>query len=217
MDQFISRLGAKDHALFLDCRTLEHELVPLDTGSNKLIICDTMKRRGLVDSEYNNRRAQCEEATRLLSQWVPGVTALRDVTSDDIAEYGDRLPTDVLKRARHVVNENEWTVASRAALKAGDMEQFADLMNKSHNSAREDYETSCFELDAMADASRSVDGSMCSRLIGAGFGGATASLVRDEAVEDFLRLVPERYKATTGVEPNLYVCTAEAGAGPVEL
>ncbi len=217
MDQFISRLGAKDQALFLDCRTLEHELVPLDTGSNKIIICDTMKRRGLVDSEYNTRRAQCEEAVKLLSEWVPGVTALRDVTSEDLANYGDRLPEVVLKRARHVVNENEWTVGCRDALKAGDMETFALLMDKSHNSARDDYETSCFELDAMAEASRSVEGSMCSRLIGAGFGGATASLVRDDAVEDFLRLVPERYKAKTGVEPNLYVCTAEAGAGPVEL
>lgn len=212
MDQFISRLGQKDHALYIDCRTLEHDLLPLDTGKTKIIICDTMKRRGLVDSEYNTRRAQCEEAVKLLSQWVPGVTALRDVTSADIAKYGDRLPDVVLKRARHVVTENERVLTSRVALEAGKMEEFARLMDESHDSARDDYETSCFELDAMAEASRSVPGAMCSRLIGAGFGGATASLVHDHAVEDFLKLVPERYKAKTGVDPSLYVCTAEDGA-----
>ena len=216
MDQFISRLGRKDHALFIDCRTLEHDLVPLDTGKTKIIICDTMKRRGLVDSEYNTRRSQCEEAAKLFAGWIPGVKALRDVTSADIAKYGDRLPEVVLKRARHVVTENERVLASRESLAEGKMEEFARLMDESHDSARDDYETSCFELDAMAEASRSVPGSMCSRLIGAGFGGATASLVHDDAVQDFLRLVPERYKAKTGVDPNLYVCTAEDGASVIE-
>lgn len=215
MDQFISRLGEKDHALFLDCRTLDYDLVPLDTGKTKIIICDSMKRRGLVDSEYNTRRAQCEEAVRILKGWLPNIRALRDVSQADFDRCADRLPEVVRKRARHIISENERVLASRDALGQGRIADFARMMDESHDSARDDYETSCFELDAMADACRSVPGSLCSRLIGAGFGGANASLVLDESVEEFLRIVPERYREKTGIEPNLYVCTAEAGAGAI--
>jgi len=215
MDQFISRLAEKDHALFLDCRTLDYELVPLDTGKTKIVICDTMKRRGLVGSEYNTRRAQCEEAARLLGQWIHGVKALRDVTMADFQRCADRLPEAVRKRARHVISENTRVLESRDALSEGRIDDFARLMDESHASAREDYETSCFELEAMVEASRSAPGGMCARLIGAGFGGATASLVREECVDQFLAFVPERYRQKTAIEPKLYVCTAEAGAGMV--
>ena len=216
MDQFISRLAQKDHALFLDCRTLDYEQVPLDTGKTKIVVCDTMKRRGLVDSEYNLRRAQCEEAVRLLGQWIPGIKALRDVTPADFHSYEDRLPEVVRRRARHVISENARVLAGREALSHGRIQEFARRMDESQDSAREDYETSCFELDAMAEAARSAPGALCSRVIGAGFGGANASLVREEYVDDFLAVVPERYRAKTGIEPKLYVCTAEGGAGVVE-
>lgn len=216
MDQFISRLGKKDHALFLDCRTLDYALLPLDTKETKIVICDTMKRRGLVDSEYNARRAQCEEAVRVLSQWLPGITALRDVTMADLDKYGCRLPDVVVRRARHVVTEDERGTASRKLLSEGKIEEFARLMDASQDSARDDYEVSCVELDTMVELSRPAPGALCSRLIGAGFGGATVSLVQEESVEEFMNVVSDGYRKKMGVEPRLYVSTAEDGAGVVE-
>lgn len=215
MDQFISRLGQKDHALFLDCRSLEYELLPLDTTDIKIVICDTMKRRGLVDSEYNIRRAQCEEAVKLLSEWLPGIKALRDVSMDEFMQYADRLPEAVKKRARHVISENERVLASREALKNGQVEELAKYMNEGHDSARDDYEVSCFELEAMVEVTRSAPGSLCGRLCGAGFGGATVSLVRADKIDDFMQRVSEGYEQKTGIKPNLYICTAEDGAGVV--
>lgn len=216
MDQFISRLGEKDHALFLDCRTLKYELLPLDTKEIKIVICDTMKRRGLVDSEYNARRAECEEAVRVFGEGLPGIRALRDVTVADLEEYGGRLSDVVARRARHVVTENERGLASRELLSQGRIEEFARLMDASQDSARDDYEVSCIELDTMVELSRPAPGALCSRLIGAGFGGATVSLVREESVEEFMNVVSEGYRKKMGVEPKLYVSTAEDGAGVIE-
>lgn len=216
MDQFISRLGKKGHALFLDCRTLDYEHVPLDTKEIKIVICDTMKRRGLVDSEYNARRAQCEEAVRVLGKYLRGIKALRDVSLDDLNEYGDHLTELVAKRARHVVTENERGIMSRKFLLKHDIESFARLMDESQDSARDDYEVSCYELDTMVEVSRGAPGALCSRMIGAGFGGATSSLVHKESVEEFTRVVSEGYEKKTGVDPRLYVCTAEDGAGVIE-
>ncbi len=216
MDQFISRLGKKDHALFLDCRTLDYELVPLNTQKVKVVILDTMKRRGLVDSEYNIRRSQCEEAARMFAQWIPGVKALRDVTPEAFAEYSNRLPEVVRKRARHVVSENARVIASRDALKDGRIEDLGRFMDQGHDSARDDYEVSCLELDAMVEAARSAPGALCGRLCGAGFGGAAVSLVREESLDEFMQIVPESYKSKTGIEPRLFVCTAEDGAGVID-
>jgi len=216
MDQFISRLGKKDHALFLDCRTLEYEHVPLDTKEVKIVICDTLKRRGLVDSEYNARRAQCEEAVRVLGGYLPGIKALRDVSLDDLEKYGCHLSKVVAKRARHIITENERGIMSRKLLSEHDIEGFAKLMDESQDSARDSYEVSCYELDTMAEVSRNAPGALCSRMIGAGFGGATSSLVYKESVEEFTRAVSEGYEKKTGVKPRLYVCTAEDGAGVIE-
>jgi galactokinase len=217
MDQFISRLGQKDHALFLDCRTLDYELLPLDTGAYKIVICDTMKRRALAQSgEYNARRAQCEEAVRILKQWLPDIKALRDVTSADLEKYGDKLSQDVWKRAKHVIGENERVLASRDALEEGRVEDLAMYMNQGHDSARDYYEVSCFELEAMVSTTRSAPGSLCGRLCGAGFGGATVSIVREDSLDEFMRVVPKGYKEKTGIDPQLYICTAEDGASVIE-
>lgn len=216
MDQFVSRLGKKDHALFLDCRTLEYDLLPLDTSAVKIMVCDTMKRRGLVGSEYDTRRAQCEEAARLFGQWIPNVKALRDVSSEQFEEYKDRLPEVVRKRAEHVIYENERVLASRDVLQSGDFVEFGKLMDASHDSARDLYEVSCAELDAMAEVTRAAPGALCCRMAGAGFGGCAVSLVRNESVQDFLSTVKVEYEKKTGLEPSLYVCTAEDGASVVE-
>lgn len=216
MDQFVSRLGKKDHALFLDCRTLAYEHVPLDTSSIKIVVCDTMKRRGLVDSEYDQRRAQCEEAARLFSQWIPNVRALRDVSKSDFERYKDRLPDVIRKRAQHVIYENERVLKSREVLKAGDYEAFAQLLDECHESARYLYEVSCPELDTMVDVCRKAPGAMCARLTGAGFGGCTVSLVRDEQVAAFVEAVKTEYQRRTSIDPPVYVCTAEDGASVIQ-
>lgn len=216
MDQFVSRLAKKDHALFLDCRTLEYDLLPLDTSKVKIVVCDTMKRRGLVDSEYDARRAQCEEAARMFAQWIPGVKALRDVSAADFERCKDRLPDVICKRAQHVIYENQRVLDSREVLNAGDFERFGRMMNESHDSARDYYEVSCDELEAMAGVARKSPGALCARLAGAGFGGCTVSLVYDQSVQEFIDAVKPAYKDKTGLEPSLYVCTAEDGASVVD-
>ena len=216
MDQFASRLAKKDHALFLDCRTLCYSQLPLDTSGVKIVVCDTMKRRGLVHSEYDLRRSQCEQAAGLFAQWVPNVKALRDVGPSDFEKHKHKLPDVVRKRAEHVIYENERVLASREVLNSGDFEKFASMMDESHDSARDLYEVSCAELDAMAEVCRSAPGSMCNRLAGAGFGGCSVSLVRDESVDRFVDVVEKRYEAKTGLTPALYVCTAEDGASVAE-
>jgi len=215
MDQFISRLGKKDHVLFLDCRTLEYEHLPLDTSAVKIVVCDTMKRRGLVDSEYDLRRSQCEEAARLLGQWIPNVRALRDVSVADFERHKHKLPDVIRKRAEHVVHEDERVLRSREVLQSGDYAEFAKLLNACHESARDLYEVSCAELDTMVEVCREAPGAMCARLTGAGFGGCTVSLVRDESVGAFQEAAKAGYEKRTGLVPSIYVCTAEDGASVI--
>ncbi len=216
MDQFISRLGAKDHALFIDCRSLDYELVPLPSSGVKVIVGNTMKKRGLVDSEYNARRSQCEEAVEVLKNYLPGITALRDVTPADMAKYGDKLSPIVGNRAEFVVSEDDRVLRSVVALKAGDIELFGQLMNESHEAARDLYEISCDELNVMVESAWAMPGVYGSRMTGAGFGGCTVSLVKDEAVESFLERVPKEYEAKTGIKPAMYVCAPEDGAKILE-
>ncbi len=217
MDQFISRLGKKDSALFLDCRTLEYEYVPLDTSQVKIVVCDTMKRRGLVDSEYDLRRSQCEEGARLFAEWYPEVQALRDVSLEMYEAHKSDLPEVVGKRVAHVVGENERVLRSRRVLQDGDFVEFGKLMNASHDSARDLYEVSCPELEAMVEVTRAAPGSLAGRMAGAGFGGCTVSLVKDDYVEQFLEVVAVEYHKKTQLSPSLYVCTAEDGASVIEL
>ena len=212
MDQFISRLGAKNHALFIDCRTLEHEAVPITGRNVKFVVADTLKKRGLVDSEYNTRREQCEEAVSLLKTYLPGIRALRDVSVSDFKKYGSEIPPTVRRRAEHVVSENDRVLKSVQALKKGDVETFGKLMNKSHESLRDLYEVSCRELDVLVESAWRVPGVYGSRMTGAGFGGCTVSMVANDAVEDFLERVPLEYRARIGVTPLVYVCTPESGA-----
>ncbi len=218
MDQFISALGRRDHALFLDCRSLETRQVPLRGASGageagtQIVVSDTAVKRGLVDSEYNRRRAECEEAVRRLSQWLPGITALRDVTPERLEQHAAELPEVVWRRARHVVTENARVLASVDALLSGDLTSFGRLMDESHASLRNDYEVSVPQLDVLVTAARSIPGVLGSRMTGAGFGGCTVSLVQGEAVAEFERQVPRAYRAQTGLDPSIYVCRPVDGA-----
>jgi galactokinase len=223
MDQFISALGQRDHALLIDCRTLEHEVVKLGAGEDSshpsatIVVCDTMKRRGLVDSEYNARRRECEEGVGLLQKHLPGIKALRDVSPAQFECYQGDLPEVVRRRCRHIVYENERVLQSVEALRGNDLATFGRLMNESHVSLRDDYEVSCRELNVMVEAAWQVGGVYGSRLTGAGFGGCTVSLVAGEAVERFRSRVAAEYQAATSIEPQIYVCAVEDGVGEVSF
>jgi galactokinase len=212
MDQFISALGQKDHALLIDTRALTYEAVPLPKSGVSIVIADTNKKRGLVDSEYNTRRAECEQAVALLKAELPSITALRDVSMEQFERYGASLPEVTQMRARHVISEDARTLDGVAALKAGDITRFGEQMNGSHESLKNDYEVSCRELDAMVGAARSIEGVYGARMTGAGFGGCIVSLVADKAVERFQSEVPVLYKKATGLNCTIYVTTARQGA-----
>ena len=212
MDQFISSLGKKSHALLIDTRALTYEAVPLPASGVSIVIADTNKKRGLVDSEYNTRRQECERAVELLKKRLPQISALRDVSMSDFDRFQEDLPEITLKRARHVISEDARTLEGVSALKAGDIERFGVLMNESHFSLRDDYQVSCPELDAMVKAAQSIAGVYGARMTGAGFGGCTVSLVRDESVEEFQEKIPGLYKEATGLNCNVYVTTASQGA-----
>jgi len=209
MDQLISAVGQEGQAMLIDCRAFTWEPVPLPRGV-AVIVCDTSKRRGLVDSAYNERRAQCEEGARRL-----GVPALRDL---DVASFEVRsreLPPVLRRRCRHVVHENDRTLHAAEALRQGDLHAFGRLMNESHTSLRDLYEVSCEELDLMAALAQSQPGCWGARMTGAGFGGCVVALVDMPAVETFTQNVAAVYERQTLRTPALYVCQASAGAGPV--
>ena len=216
MDQFISRLGKRDHALFIDCRTLEYEAIPLNARGYVLMIADSRQSRELAGSEYNVRRAQCEEAVTALQAGLPAIRALRDVTPALFLQQNWRLETVPGRRARHVVSEDDRVLRAVAALKGRRLEEFGALMNESHESLRFDYEVSSRELNVLVGAARQVEGCAGSRLTGAGFGGCTVSLVREEATGEFERHVRELYQRETGREPIFYTSAAEDGAGVVQ-
>ncbi len=206
MDQMISAGGRAGHALLIDCRSLETRQVPLPPGT-AVVVLDTGTRRGLVDSKYNERRAQCEAAARHF-----GAAALRDVTLDDLD--GSRLEPLILRRARHVVSENVRVLEAQAAMEAGDAAQVGRLMQASHASLRDDYEVSIPALDAMVGEAMKQDGCHGARMTGAGFGGCAVALV-DAAPEVIARFVPAveaGYRAATGNKPSVYVCQAADGA-----
>ncbi|MCC3375799.1 galactokinase [Cohnella sp. REN36] len=216
MDQFAVANGKRDHAIHLDCDTLRYELVPFRSGDYKLVIGNTNKRRGLVDSKYNERRAQCEQAVRDLRAAFPELTLLGQLSLEEYnANEGLIADETVRKRARHVVEEIDRVGRSIEVLRANDLAAFGALMNASHDSLRDLYEVTGDELNAMVDAARAVPGVLGSRMTGAGFGGCTISLVHQDAVETFIEQVGSRYEAATGLHPDFYVC--DIGDGVREM
>lgn len=214
MDQFIVTLGQANHALLIDCRDLNYQAVPLPTGVS-VVICDSHIERTLAGSAYNQRRAECDQAVEILKQQLPGIKALRDVTSAQLNEHGHLLPPVVRQRARHVISENERVIAGVNTLQAGNVAEFGRLMNASHASLRDDYAVSIPEMDALVASAQRVSGCFGSRLTGAGFGGCTVSLVANEAVERFRHEVAAAYLASTGRSATIYVTQAADGVSRV--
>ncbi|XID95929.1 galactokinase [Paenibacillaceae bacterium WGS1546] len=216
MDQFAVANGRKDHAILLDCDTLQYELVPFRSGAYKLVIGNTNKRRGLVDSKYNERRSQCERAVADLRAAFPELKLLGQLTLAQFEEHEHLIADEtVRRRARHVAQEIDRVGRSMEVLKNDDLAAFGRLMNASHDSLRDLYEVTGHELDSMVEAARSVPGVLGSRMTGAGFGGCTVSLVHEDSVERFVAEVGSKYEAATGLRASFYVC--DIGDGVREL
>ena len=211
MDQFAVTMGKKDHAVFLDCGTLEYDLVPFDPGDYTIMIINTNKKRGLADSKYNERRSECEQAVKVLSKGKQ----IGSLSELDMAEFkrhqhliGDPV---VMRRARHVISENERVLAAMEAMKKGDLQTLGALMKQSHRSLRDDYEVSCLELDVVVELADAVEGVLGSRMTGAGFGGCAISLVPKNYIDGFIREVAAGYRKNTGVEASFYEAEPENG------
>ncbi|PMG35170.1 galactokinase [Vibrio breoganii] len=212
MDQMISAEGRENHAMLLDCRSLETKSVSMPEDMSVVII-NSNKKRGLVDSEYNTRREQCEEAARIFA-----VKALRDVTIEQLEGKVSELDDVVFKRARHVITENNRTLEATDALIAGDMKRMGELMAESHASMRDDFEITVSEVDTLVEIVKNVVGSAGGvRMTGGGFGGCIVVLVPPSLVEEIKSSVEQQYEAATGLKESIYVCQAKQGAGLVEL
>jgi galactokinase len=211
MDQMASTFGAPGHALLLDCRSLAHQAVEIPPGL-KIVVVNTGVHHALASSEYNRRRAECEEGVRILSSLRAGLRSLRDVEPEDEARFFSKLPPVVRQRCRHVVSENARVLAMVTALRAGDTTRLKTLMAASHFSLRDDYQVSCPELDVLVDLALAHPACRGARLTGAGFGGSTVNLVDAAAVASFSEVVAAGYQARTGRSSAIYVFAPSAGA-----
>lgn len=211
MDQFSSACGVADRLLLLDCRTLDWKPVPIP-ADYAIVIADTSVRRKLTDGEYNKRRQACEDAVKILSQHIPNVTALRDVSVENFLKFRAFLPEIVEKRARHVVEEIDRSMRSIAYLEAGEIEKFGVIMNEAHASLRDLYEVSIPELNTMVEIAQSLPGCVGARLTGAGFGGCTVNLVKKDQADKFAADLAKIYERKTGLKPEITITQATDGA-----
>ena len=212
MDQFASAMGKKDNAIFLDTNTLEFEYAPVVLEDAKIVIINSKVKHSLVDSAYNDRRNECETALKEL-QAVIDIKTLGDLTEEEFEAHKDAIKSEVRqKRAGHAVYENQRTIKAVAALKENDVETFGKLMNASHVSLRDDYEVSCEEIDILVDLAWATEGVIGSRITGGGFGGCTVSIVKNDAVDNFVSTIGKAYAEKVGHEAEFYVVDIGDGA-----
>ena len=215
MDQFASAQGKKDHAIFLNCDTLDFELVPVKLEGVKVVISNTHSPHKLDSGAYNSRVAQCQLAVKQINEVRP-IKYLAELTEEEFKKIESAITDEVAhKRARHVVGEVQRTTDAVKALKEGNLKLFGELMNASHVSLRDDYEVTGPELDTMAEEAWKIDGVIGSRMTGGGFGGCTVSLVKDEAIDEFIEKVGAAYEKKIGIKPDFYI--AEIGDGAKKL
>ena len=212
MDQFASAMGKKDNAIFLDTNTLQYEYAPVVLEDAKIVIINSKVKHSLVDSAYNDRRNECETALKELQE-VVAVQTLGDLTEEAFEKHKDAIKSEIRqKRARHAVYENQRTIRAVEALKENRIEEFGKLMNESHRSLRDDYEVSCKEIDILVDLAWETEGVIGSRITGGGFGGCTVSIVKNDAVDRFIKNIGEQYLAKVGHEAEFYVVDIGDGA-----
>lgn len=215
MDQFASGMGKEGHAIFLNCDTLDYDLVPVELDGIKIVISNTNSPHKLDSGMYNLRVSECHAAVEAISKYNP-IKVLAQVSWDEFLQLEDKIENEAArKRARHVISEIERTEEAVKQLRAGNIEEFGRLMNGSHDSLRDDYEVTGHELDTMVDEARKIEGVIGSRMTGGGFGGCTVSLVKDEAIDTFIAEVGKNYELKTGLKPAFYV--AEIGDGAKRL
>ena len=215
MDQFAIGMGKDSSAILLDCNTLEYKYSNVNLKDEVIVIANTNKRRGLADSKYNERRGECEEALKEL-QGELKINALGELTEDEFEKNKHLIKNDVrAKRAKHAVYENQRTLKAVKALENNDIDTFGKLMNESHNSLRDDYEVTGKELDTLVDLASKQEGTIGSRMTGAGFGGCTVSIVKKPMVEKFIENVGKEYKEKIGYDADFYV--ANIGSGTREI
>ena len=212
MDQFAIAMGKKDHAILLDCNTLKYDYVPVVLKDEVIVIANTNKRRGLADSKYNERRAECDEALAELQTKLP-IKALGELSIEEFEANKDLIKSPIRqKRAKHAVYENQRTLKAQKELSAGNLAEFGKLMNQSHISLRDYYEVTGVELDTLAALAWEQPGVVGSRMTGAGFGGCTVSIVKKDKVDDFIKNVGEAYKNKIGYAADFYIAAVSEGA-----
>ena len=216
MDQFASAMGKKDHAIFLDCKKMDYQLVPLKMDGCKLVITNTNKKHSLASSKYNERRSECDTGFAILKEALPEINCLGDVTVEMFDKVKELIKDEIiLNRVTHVINEDDRVLRSIKALTDGDIELFGKLMNESHISLRDLYEVTGAELDTLAQEAWKIPGVLGSRMTGAGFGGSTVSIVKEESVDEFMEKVGKNYTEIIGYAPTFYVC--DIGDGGREI
>ncbi len=201
MDQFVSCLGKAEHALMLDCRSLEFKLIPIPANV-RLVICNTMVKHEHAGGEYNRRREECEAGVKMLKKWYPHIQALRDISIRQLEEHAKELPDTIYRRCLHVVQENQRVLDGAHRLTNSDLNGFGDLMRASHISLRDLYEVSCRELNIMVEVAEGLPGYYGGRMTGGGFGGCTVNLVRSNDAETFAEQIAGRYQRETGINPR---------------
>lgn len=211
MDQLTAAFGVRNHAMLIDCRSLESELAVMNIPNVAIVICDTGVKHTLATSAYNERRRECEQAVTILKKWNPAINSLRDVTLGDFESHKDLLPEAIQRRCRHVISENDRTLSAAEALKHGQVERLGELMNLSHESLRDDYEVSSRELDLMVELARQQEDVAGARMMGGGFGGSTVNLVAIDRLDQFRRVVSDGYHAATGLPPTIFSVEADDG------
>ena len=215
MDQFASAMGKENNAIFLDCNTLEFEYAPIKLDGAKIVVTNSMVKHSLVTSAYNDRRNESSQALKDL-QTVCGIESLGELTEEEFEKFKSSIKDEINRaRAKHAVYENQRTIKAVEALKNNDIKTFGELMNASHVSLRDDYETSCEEVDVLVEEAWKIDGVIGSRITGGGFGGCTVSLVKDEAIDEFKEKLTAAYEEKVGKTPEFYVVSI--GDGPSRL
>ena len=216
MDQFAVAMGKKDHAIFLDTNTMQYEYAPVKLEDAKIVITNSKVKHSLVDSAYNDRRRECTDALAALRTRLD-ISALGDLSPEEFEANKDLITDPVQqKRAKHAVYENQRTIDAVAALKAGDIAKFGELMNQSHISLRDDYEVSCEEIDILVDLAWKIPGVVGSRITGGGFGGCTVSIVKNDAVDPFIETIGKAYREKVGHEAEFYTVDIGDGASRID-
>ncbi len=212
MDQYISRLGQREHALLIDCQSYDYQLIPFKSDKYRIVICDSKVQRGLVDSRYNERRQECEEGVKFFADRLTReINSLRDVSLNDFHEYVSELPENIAARIRHVLTENRRVLNSVEALQNNKFERFGQLMKESHKSLQNDYQVSCQELDLLVELAIAQAGVAGARMTGAGFGGCTVNLVEKDKVPALKEKIVAEYRNETGIIPDIYLTVPAGG------